>query len=227
MEFLLLLGTPLLGALVLGVVGARRWAPELNVAVSLVTFLAACALTARVIESTATSSIAHEQFFIDPFNVFLVTLTALRRPHDLALLASLHARRDRSRASHRGAAASLSQHVSALHDDDADRAHDQQHGAPMGGDGGGNALHRTAGDAVSHAGESRGRVEVLHPLRRRHRPGTLRHDPPLLRRRERSWAPRASTRAPVDTPQCRQRVNSSPQCSALRSSSSSSATARR
>ena len=76
MEFLLLLGSPLLGALVLGVVGDRRWAPEFNAAVSLVTFLAACLLTVRVI-GHGNLLIAHEQFFIDPFNVFLVTLTAL------------------------------------------------------------------------------------------------------------------------------------------------------
>src|ERR1700746_3963496 len=76
MEFLLLLGSPLLGALVLGVVGDRRWAPEFNAAVSLVTFLAACTLTVRVI-GHGNLLIAHEQFFIDPFNVFLVTLTAL------------------------------------------------------------------------------------------------------------------------------------------------------
>jgi hydrogenase-4 component F len=75
-EFVLLLGSPLLGALVLGVVGDRRWAPELNAAVSLITFLAACMLTARVI-GHGNLLIAHEQFFIDPFNVFLVTLTAL------------------------------------------------------------------------------------------------------------------------------------------------------
>src|SRR5579872_4633934 len=76
MEFVALLGSPLLGALVLGVVGDRRWAPELNAAVSLITFLAACTLTVRVI-GHGNLLIAHEQFFIDPFNVFLVTLTAL------------------------------------------------------------------------------------------------------------------------------------------------------
>src|ERR1700756_5881808 len=76
MEFVLLLGSPLLGAIVLGVVGDRRWAPELNAAVSLVTFLAACMLTVRVI-GHGNLLVAHEQFFIDPFNVFLVTLTAL------------------------------------------------------------------------------------------------------------------------------------------------------
>ncbi|HWZ65105.1 MAG TPA: hydrogenase 4 subunit F [Steroidobacteraceae bacterium] len=76
MEFLALLGSPLLGALVLGVVGDRRWAPELNAAVSLITFLAACTLTVHVI-GHGNLLIAHEQFFIDPFNVFLVTLTAL------------------------------------------------------------------------------------------------------------------------------------------------------
>ena len=49
MEFLFLLASPLLGALFLALFGARRWAPEANVAFSLATFVAACALTARVI----------------------------------------------------------------------------------------------------------------------------------------------------------------------------------
>jgi len=75
MEFLLLLASPLAGALALGVFGARRWAPELNAAASLATFIAACALTARVV-SEGNILAAHEQFFIDPLNVFLVTLTA-------------------------------------------------------------------------------------------------------------------------------------------------------
>ena len=75
MEFLLLLATPIAGALTLGWFGARRFAPELNALFSLVTFGAACALTARVI-AHGQALVAHEQFFIDPFNVFLVTLTA-------------------------------------------------------------------------------------------------------------------------------------------------------
>jgi hydrogenase-4 component F len=75
MEFIVLLGTPLLGALTLGVLGGRRWAPEANVSFSLVTFLAACALTSRVV-AHGNLSVGHEQFFIDAFNVFLVTLTA-------------------------------------------------------------------------------------------------------------------------------------------------------
>jgi hydrogenase-4 component F len=74
-EFLLLLGAPLLGAVLLAVLGAHRRAPGLNVGFSLLTFLAACALTARVI-SQGNLLVANEQFFIDPFNVFLVTLTA-------------------------------------------------------------------------------------------------------------------------------------------------------
>jgi hydrogenase-4 component F len=74
-EFLLLLGTPVAGALVLGWLGARRFAPELNALFSLVTFAAACALTARIV-AHGKVLVAHEQFFIDPFNVFLVTLTA-------------------------------------------------------------------------------------------------------------------------------------------------------
>ena len=103
MEFVLLLGSPLLGALVLGVVGDRRWAPELNAACSLATFLAACALTVRVI-GHGNLLVAHEQFFIDPFNVFLVTLTAFVGLSDRALLPSLHAHRARPRESDRGRA---------------------------------------------------------------------------------------------------------------------------
>src|ERR1700691_2629602 len=55
--------------------GGRRWAPEANVAFSLITFFAACALTSRVV-AHGNLSVGHEQFFIDAFNVFLVTLTA-------------------------------------------------------------------------------------------------------------------------------------------------------
>jgi hydrogenase-4 component F len=75
MEVLLVLGSPLLGALVLAFLGARRWAPELNAVVSLATFLTACALTVRVV-GQGDLLVAHEQFFLDPFNVFLVALTA-------------------------------------------------------------------------------------------------------------------------------------------------------
>jgi hydrogenase-4 component F len=74
-EFILLLGTPLAGAMVLGFIGNRRWAPEANSLFSLGTFLAACALTVRVI-GAGNLLVGREQFFIDPFNVFLVTLTA-------------------------------------------------------------------------------------------------------------------------------------------------------
>src|ERR1700693_4088670 len=75
MEFVALLGTPLLGALMLSLLGGRRWAPEANAGFSLVTFLAACALTSRIV-AHGNLSVAREQFFIDAFNVFLVTLTA-------------------------------------------------------------------------------------------------------------------------------------------------------
>ena len=75
MEFALLLGSPLAGALVFAAFGARRWAADLNAGVSFVTLLAACALAARVI-TEGPLVVAREQFFIDPFNVFLVTLTA-------------------------------------------------------------------------------------------------------------------------------------------------------
>ena len=71
----LLLATPLAGAFALGWLGAHRRAPEVNTFFSFVTFAAACALSWRVaIHGAAT--FGEEQFFLDPFNVFLVTLTA-------------------------------------------------------------------------------------------------------------------------------------------------------
>jgi hydrogenase-4 component F len=76
MELLLVLGLPLLGALLQAVWGSRPWAAELNASMSLLTLLGAAALTAKVI-SLGPMTVWGELFFIDPFNVFLVALTAL------------------------------------------------------------------------------------------------------------------------------------------------------
>lgn len=75
MEILWLLGMPLLGGVLLALYGHHRFAPELNGGMSLVTLLAAAALTIRVI-GEGPITVWNEQFFIDPFNVFLVALTA-------------------------------------------------------------------------------------------------------------------------------------------------------
>lgn len=75
MELLILLSLPLAGALLLALFGERDWAAEANVLFSLGTFIAGCALTARVI-ADGPMLVWNEQFFIDPFNVFLVALTA-------------------------------------------------------------------------------------------------------------------------------------------------------
>ncbi len=74
-EVLAVLGLPLVGAATLAIVGERDEAPVVNVAVSLFTFLAAVALTARVIVD-GPLLVLDRQFFVDPFNVFLVALTA-------------------------------------------------------------------------------------------------------------------------------------------------------
>jgi len=66
---------PLVGTLVLAILGARRFAPEINVGVSLATLLAASLLVVRIIRN-GPLLVGHEQFFVDPFNVFLVALTA-------------------------------------------------------------------------------------------------------------------------------------------------------
>jgi hydrogenase-4 component F len=75
MEIALVLGFPLLGGLLLALFGHKRWAPELNALMSLTTLVAAAALTRRVITGGPMTAL-DEQFFVDPFNVFLVALTA-------------------------------------------------------------------------------------------------------------------------------------------------------
>ncbi len=75
MEILLVLLTPLLGGLLLALFGARKDAPEINSAMSFASFVAAAVLTVRVI-SSGPFTVWDEQFFVDPFNVFLVALTA-------------------------------------------------------------------------------------------------------------------------------------------------------
>jgi hydrogenase-4 component F len=74
-EILAVLGFPLAGALVLAAIGERDRAPAVNVATSGLTFLAAVALTARVI-ADGPQLVLRGQFFVDAFNVFLVALTA-------------------------------------------------------------------------------------------------------------------------------------------------------
>jgi hydrogenase-4 component F len=74
-EILILLGIPLLGGLLLALWGHREHAAELNAAMSLATFIAACWLTLRIINHGPMLAM-EEQFFVDSFNVFLVALTA-------------------------------------------------------------------------------------------------------------------------------------------------------
>ena len=71
----LALGIPLAGSLALALFGHRDRAMELNAAFSFATFLATCALTAQVI-ADGPRLVWNREFFIDPLNVFLVTLTA-------------------------------------------------------------------------------------------------------------------------------------------------------
>ena len=74
-EILAVLGFPLAGAALLALIGERRQAPAVNVAVSCLTFVAAVALTVRVIVD-GPLLVLDRQFFVDSFNVFLVALTA-------------------------------------------------------------------------------------------------------------------------------------------------------
>jgi hydrogenase-4 component F len=68
-------GIPLAGSLFLAFFGHRPYARDLNVGFSLGTFIAAALLTEKIIADGPLTSL-DEQFFVDPLNVFLVTLTA-------------------------------------------------------------------------------------------------------------------------------------------------------
>ena len=74
-EILAVLTLPIAGAFVLALLGERKYAPTVNVAVCASTLLAAAALTVRVIKD-GPLLVLDRQFFVDPFNVFLVALTA-------------------------------------------------------------------------------------------------------------------------------------------------------
>jgi hydrogenase-4 component F len=74
-EIVAILALPLIGAALLAFVGERPYAAIVNVSASLCTFVAAAALTVHVIVGGPFVALGR-QFFVDPFNVFLVALTA-------------------------------------------------------------------------------------------------------------------------------------------------------
>ena len=75
MELLVLLGMPLAGGLLLALFGQKHRAAELSAAMSFLTFVAAMVLAARIV-GEGPIRVFDEMFFVDSFNVFLVTLTA-------------------------------------------------------------------------------------------------------------------------------------------------------
>ena len=75
MEIYWLLGIPLAGGIFMALWGFRRNAPEINALFSLLTLAVAALLTARIVEE-GPMTVGNGWFFIDSFNVFLVTLTA-------------------------------------------------------------------------------------------------------------------------------------------------------
>jgi hydrogenase-4 component F len=76
MEIYWVLGLPLFGGIFLALWGNRGNAPEINAFFSLLTLIAAAVLTARIVAGGPMIVGGEGWFFIDSFNVFLVTLTA-------------------------------------------------------------------------------------------------------------------------------------------------------
>jgi hydrogenase-4 component F len=72
---LIILLTPLVGGITLALVGERDAAPEINVGFSLVTLIAAAVLAVQIVTSGPVFGFG-KLFFIDPLNIFLVSLTA-------------------------------------------------------------------------------------------------------------------------------------------------------
>src|SRR5262245_4776630 len=75
MEIAIVLGLPLFVAVLLALTGQRAWAPDLNATMSFAPFFAAILRTTRVVADGPILAF-DDQFFVDPFNVFLVALTA-------------------------------------------------------------------------------------------------------------------------------------------------------
>jgi hydrogenase-4 component F len=75
MTLLILLGMPLVAALVLALVGERKYAPEVNILGSAATFCAGLALAISVYYSGPMLA-GGNFFFVDAFNVYLAVLTA-------------------------------------------------------------------------------------------------------------------------------------------------------
>jgi hydrogenase-4 component F len=74
-ELVALLVLPLIGGTLLAIFGAHRHGPLINIVLSAATFVAAALLAVRVVDE-GTIVALREQLFVDPFNVFLVALTA-------------------------------------------------------------------------------------------------------------------------------------------------------
>lgn len=71
----LVLGIPILSAATMAFTGHLRWASKLNALLTLGTFAASLALALRVLESGPVLAWG-ETFYVDSFNIFLVSLTA-------------------------------------------------------------------------------------------------------------------------------------------------------
>ena len=206
--------------------GHRGCAPELNVGGR------ACSLSSRRRRSprasspTGRCSLWNEQFFVDSFNVFLVALTAFVGIHHLAVQPPLHAHRAGAR--HGSPPARLRLYHSmyqmfnftmllALLTNNVGILWVAMEAATL------TtvllvSLYRTPASL-----EAAWKYFILCGVG--HRAGAVRHDPALLRRRERCWAPAA--------PRCcgriwtRSRASSSRRCCRSRSCSCWSATAPR
>jgi hydrogenase-4 component F len=196
MEMLILLALPLCGAGLLALVGARRRAAEVNVAFSFATLVAGGFLTARVIEQ-GPQLYWNEAFFVDPFNVFLVALTAFVN-FTTALFSRRYMRIEerhgrlsasRLRLYHSMYQLFMFTMLLALLTNNMGILWVAMEAATL------StvllvSLYRTLGEPGSG-------VEVLHPVRRRHRAGAVRHHPAVLRGRARARA-RRHERAAVD-----------------------------
>ena len=75
MDLLLVLGIPFAGTLLLAFLGARRFAAEWNIGLSLATLIAAIMLALHVV-SAGSLLFWHDQFYVDSFNIFMAVLTA-------------------------------------------------------------------------------------------------------------------------------------------------------
>lgn len=141
-----------------------------------------CCSPSELLGESSISAFGRLFSLVDSFNVFPGDLDGVERLYHGDFQPSLHAERAAPRLTAR--MLRLYHSMYQLFVFTMPTAPDQQHGGAVGGDGGGVITTTVLLVGLYHRRPASSGMEVLHPVRRRHRPGTVRRYPAVFRGRE-------------------------------------------